>query len=145
MTNPKALKEVYVALGGEEADVAGVSTNEEMIRKIAEVATGGGAGGSMRATLSMTVDPNTGTISFGTCSKNGNELKEALTSGVYPYIEVSLYMGDVLAGITVASPCGYQTENASDYITLFLLYDASSQAFKTIMVYPDGHAVLADE
>lgn len=41
MTNPKALKEVYVALGGSEADVAELNTNDELISKIADVASGG--------------------------------------------------------------------------------------------------------
>ena len=45
MTNPKALKEVYVAPGGNEADVAELNTNDELISKIADVASGGGGGG----------------------------------------------------------------------------------------------------
>ncbi len=45
MTNPEALKEVYVALGGAEEDVADIDNNAELISKIAEVASGGEEGG----------------------------------------------------------------------------------------------------
>jgi hypothetical protein len=38
MTNVEALKELYVALGGEADDVANVTTIAEMISEIAKVA-----------------------------------------------------------------------------------------------------------
>lgn len=37
MTNVEALKELYVALGGEAEDVVNVTTNAEMISEIAKV------------------------------------------------------------------------------------------------------------
>ena len=39
MTNVEALKLLYVALGGDEDDVADISTNADMIAAIAEVVT----------------------------------------------------------------------------------------------------------
>lgn len=41
MTIPEALKELYVALGGSADDVANMSTNPELIAKIATIAGGG--------------------------------------------------------------------------------------------------------
>lgn len=45
MTNVEALKELYVALGGEAADVAGITENAQMIHEIAKIVHGGGGGG----------------------------------------------------------------------------------------------------
>lgn len=42
MTNVDALKALYTALGGSADDVAGVTTNSDMIYKIAAVVSAGG-------------------------------------------------------------------------------------------------------
>lgn len=48
MTNVEALKELYVALGGDAADVVGIDENAKMIHAIAvQVKKGGGGGGSL--------------------------------------------------------------------------------------------------
>lgn len=52
-TNVQALKNLYEQLGGNPADVAGISTNAEMIDAIAELDIGGG-GGTVDQTYSAT-------------------------------------------------------------------------------------------
>ena len=58
MTNLEALKELYVSLGGAEADVANVTTIADMIVALQDVASGGGGGGSLLAAVPITSDGN---------------------------------------------------------------------------------------
>lgn len=99
MTIPEALKELYVALGGDADDVANMSTNPELIAKIATIAGGGSglpevtaedngdvltvvegawgkaepSGGSVLV-VDGTINPNAG---VATLSKSGREIATA--------------------------------------------------------------------
>lgn len=60
MTNVEALKAVYIAIGGDAADVANAKTTAKVIAKISEIATPGGGGESDFRTCKVTFINNAG-------------------------------------------------------------------------------------
>lgn len=104
---------------------------------------GGGGGGAMKATADMIVDAGTGDISFGTCSKTGTELANAIEGGIIPYLVLSMYAGETLLAISVCYAASYQTSEEG-YITSFLLYDSSTASNKIILVYANGQMGISE-
>ena len=76
-TNVEALKNLYVTLGGNAADVADLDSNSEMIEALRNVAGGGGGGGVFTVTFTTT-DGET-----WTCDKTYAQVKSALESGAF--------------------------------------------------------------
>ena len=119
------------------------------VHKIADDYINGGGGGSssggtMKATIDMTVDAGTGETSFGTCSKTGTELAEAITSGELPYLIISIYIASTLTANMISYPASFQPYGGDDeYITSFTIKDMSSGTEMVLMVYPDGNAAIS--
>ena len=72
-----ALKNLYVAMGGNEEDDANLSLTPDMINAIAAI-QGQGGGGAVTAMLTGTLDPDTGDLIW-TCDKTNEELVAAIS------------------------------------------------------------------
>lgn len=85
-TIPEALKDLYVAMGGDAADVADISLTPDMIEALADVYEGGGGGGAeiFTATFTGTPDPedpkNFNKITWES-DKTYSEIGEAFENG----------------------------------------------------------------
>lgn len=85
-TIPEALKDLYVAMGGDAADVADISLTPDMIEALADIYEGGGGGGAeiFTATFTGTPDPEAPTdlskITWAS-DKTFSEIDEAFESG----------------------------------------------------------------
>lgn len=82
-TNVEALKNLYVTLGGNAADVADLDSNSEMIEALRNVAGGGGGGSSKYYEFTGEVDVTSQTPAV-TFDKTYAEILAAVNSGKVP-------------------------------------------------------------
>lgn len=104
-TIPEALKALYVAMGGDAADVANLTVTPDVIEALADVYEGGG-GGADTFLISFTATPNSETEDFDwTCDKTKAEIAEAAESGKILKAKVNI------AGATNAVTYSYVEQN----------------------------------
>lgn len=116
-TNVEALKNLYVTLGGNAADVADLDSNSEMIEALRNVATGGGGGGAFVINIAQT----DGGLFY--LDKTWNEIKSAALAGqvclgchnvddrININVVSSIYSGSVGYGVVV-NDMDYVSETA---------------------------------
>lgn len=75
----EALKDLYVAMGGESSDVAELSLNPDVIEKIAEVAEGGTGGGIL--IVNAEVQGGTGGFVVNSVDKKFSEIYNHMANG----------------------------------------------------------------
>lgn len=103
------------------------------------IADASGGGGVLIATLRADIDMQSGSLTFGNCSKTGAELKTAVSNGVIPFINFTMYAENApFANMILVID---SIDVAEDIVT-FAFYDASSGSRNAIMVYADGHVVM---
>lgn len=91
-TNVKSLKNLYVTLGGNAADVANLDSNSEMIEALRNVAGGGGGGSSRYFEIdgTATFDEATGAPAVS-LNKTFAEIMAAMEAGKVPVCFIPLY------------------------------------------------------
>lgn len=102
-TIPEALKALYVAMGGDEADVANLTVTPDVIEALADVYEGGG-GGADTFLISFTATPTEDDFTW-TCDKTKAEIAAAAESGKILKAKVSF------AGVAEAVTYSYTAQN----------------------------------
>ena len=87
-TNLKALKDLYISLGGAESDVADLTASSEVIPLIKNVAGGGGGGGL--AVFKVVSEDDNYLLADG---KTFNDIAEVIYAGEPVFISVDQYPG----------------------------------------------------
>lgn len=87
-TNLKALKDLYISLGGAESDVADLTASSEVIPLIKNVAGGGGGGGL--AVFKVVSEDGDYSLADG---KTFNDIAEVIYAGEPVFISVDQYPG----------------------------------------------------
>lgn len=125
-------------------DISGASDGDVLTLDNGEPtwAAPSGGGGVLIATLRADVDMQSGSLTFGNCSKTGAELKTAVSNGVIPFINFTMYADNApFANMILVID---SIDVAGDIVS-FAFYDASSGSQNVIMVYADGHAVMQSD